>query len=1740
MTAGQTALTQTLTNASSTGGTVNGYSQTITVSNTSSASTTNGFNITLTDNTSLANTNTGIKISLAGSNTSSIRIGLDSNIGGNGSGIGVRGTASTTGSSSVSCGTVSGTYGIGVCGDSDTNGTAGVVGHTAAIGGSITDITGTAIYGISDKAGNGSGQFYTGVRGIANQTGAFAYTSTGVFGQAKAGAGATTYGGYFTLQGSSAVLGSALYATNNTVAANILDLQDNTTSVFTVGDGGLITMQPAASLTAGQTALAQTLTNASSTGGTVNGYSQTISVAPTSSASTTNGFNISLTDNTALANTNNGIKISLAGSNTSQAQIGIDITVTKGIGIKAVSSGAGAVCNGASGISAAACLDSSSSDGIGLSARSTGVGSINSTGQGSAVYGLNTGGGGAGSSYFGLKGVSTVAGGGGYNAIGVFGAANANTLGDNIYGGYFTYLATGNASTAGAALYASNSTIAANILDLQDSNAGPGSTNLSVFTVADNGAITARSSSSAGFQVQNTNSVNVMTVDTSASLTSLQGINSVAAAGSELVTSQDFTDTGKWTGCNTAGWSGTSTTTTHSSGTTTCSAAAGNFTVTNGTYYQISFQLASNSSDAETVIAAIGGASAPAIGQTGTNTHNVVIKAGSTAALTFTPTTGFTGAISSVSVKAITGTNSILSINNSNASAGIDIRSGGATLKNTFIGVDSGLNNISGHDNTSIGTSSLLSNTTGNFNIAVGSSALKNNTTGNNNSGIGATSLASNTTGSDNNGVGINTLNKNTVGSRNSAVGSSSLFNNTTGNDNSAIGSNALNQNTSGSNNIANGSSSLFNNSTGGQNVGVGGNTLRSSTTGSNNTAIGYNAGYQDPVVSSFATLTNLQNATLVGYGAQAQASNVIILGGVGSTGNNITPNIGIGTTAPTNIFSVSPDIYDTGTAYQDNGSAGVAGTTIHGIGTTWTAGMVGNEFIFSSGEKETITGFTNTTTLTGSVSQAVGLVGTAKAYRVHNQAFFVSSTGRTQVRTSSNSTTAFQVQNSSGQNVLATDTTNGKVILGNSSAGVDGTLVFNNSSGANTATITLAGNPTTSYNYQLPTGTVSSNQCLQSGTVSGANVPLTFAACGSGGTLASTYNSAGTSGNTITYTTAGAGIVIQDASTPLSGNLLTVQNNGATFNYLSLNLASSVPHLKVFGASSTAYADIYYDAGTSTAHFAASTGTTEVGSGSGPVTIDAGTGGSVTITADAASSFTTTTGALTLTGAAASTFSTSAGLLTVQGGGGLSLLGSTTSTVTVDSGTTGNVVIGATNTTNAKAVSVGNANSGSTTTIEGGTAAGAIAIGNGTTAHGIQIGTNATGDNDIAIGGTNTGSTYTLEAGTASSAIQIGNGATAHGIQIGTGAAVQTLVIGSTNGASVTTIQGGSGDVILATSAGNTVQIGSGTADANVNFLQLDSDSDFSADEATCNATTNQGAMYYNTTSNAIRGCINSGWEDVVSTASLGLQLFGVVPDSSSGSDIGDLAGVTALPNGPCKVSEGGTTSTVSWKGCVAFSGGRKVIVAAGTTTTASGTSATVIWQHLCLTAANSQPALSAIGVETANLATVSMTAVSNPILCLADIKVTNGSAVITGIYNTATYTTSAKEFASAITTAPALGMAVKSGTTTPGSVTITTATTETKVIGVIVASTGATSTSTLNVVVALNGPAWVKAITGTNAVGDFIIGTATGGYTNTATFTSANGYTTLGMARTAWTTACAINSLGCNNSILTNIAPR
>ena len=337
-----------------------------------------------------------------------------------------------------------------------------------------------------------------------------------------------------------------------------------------------------------------------------------------------------------------------------------------------------------------------------------------------------------------------------------------------------------------------------------------------------------------------------------------------------------------------------------------------------------------------------------------------------------------------------------------------------------------------------------------------------------------------------------------------------------------------------------------------------------------------------------------------------------------------------------------------------------------------------------------------------------------------------------------------------------------------------------------------------------------------------------------------------------------------------------------------------------------------------------------------------------------------------------------------------------------------------------------------------------------------------------------------------------------------------------------------GGSNLFTVDSLNKNVEIGLAATDATQVLLQLDSFSTF-ADTAACSTTTNQGALYYNTSSNAIRSCVSGAWEDVVTTAGLGIMVFGIVPDS--GISPGDLASLqTAGATGPCKVSA--TSGTViAWTACTAFSGGRKVIVAAGTISPP----VTAGFDHVCLNPSGVVTVTNG-AAETTNLSAVSWNAASigNSYVCLADLKVSG--AAITAVYDTRAFTTSQKEF---VTTTAGIQngvIVIPSGTGVALPGVVTSAQT---VRGVVVASNGGTASGGIpNAIIVVSGPTAVKATAGTAAT-VVTQGTTTNGYAVTggaATLT----YSQLGVSRKAFpATACTTtaNAANCDMSLFFNM---
>jgi excisionase family DNA binding protein len=220
----------------------------------------------------------------------------------------------------------------------------------------------------------------------------------------------------------------------------------------------------------------------------------------------------------------------------------------------------------------------------------------------------------------------------------------------------------------------------------------------------------------------------------------------------------------------------------------------------------------------------------------------------------------------------------------------VGVISGGALTTgtyNTFLGYNSGSSVADGYYNTLLGGQAGQGVTSGVENVMVGLNA-----------GVTGNKSYSTILGSQAGGGGTNT------GDWNVMVGRTSGFTNTSGTQNVFLGGNAAYSNLSGSYNAAIGQSALQSNSTGNFNVALGisaGYTLtagNANTTGSSNSFIG---AYSGP-----ASATQLSNASAIGAYAVVGANNSLVLGCISGVNScPATPNVGIGTTAPSQLLHV-------------------------------------------------------------------------------------------------------------------------------------------------------------------------------------------------------------------------------------------------------------------------------------------------------------------------------------------------------------------------------------------------------------------------------------------------------------------------------------------------------------------------------------------------------------------------------------------------------------------------------------------------------------------------------------------------------------------------------------------------------------------------------------------------------------------------------------------------------------------
>lgn len=236
----------------------------------------------------------------------------------------------------------------------------------------------------------------------------------------------------------------------------------------------------------------------------------------------------------------------------------------------------------------------------------------------------------------------------------------------------------------------------------------------------------------------------------------------------------------------------------------------------------------------------------------------------------------------------------------------------------------------------------------------------------------------------------------------------------------------------------------------------------------------------QPSFLVSASQATTVITLTLIGTNnyVSIPANTRVILTGFGDTRLNVGPVL-VGGILPTSFTvtsatnTIATTTYNVGTAFQ-------SGTTVTGVGTTFTAAMVGGTFIFNNGFGCEIAAFTNATTITLLTPQTVPLQG----YTIYLGTFY-------NVGTASLATTGV---------VTGVGTTF-------TSAMVGGTIVFNdNTTGiitvftsATSITITTTGLTLGAQSYRIFFGTrYSAGTASQTGfTITGTNTVFTTSMIG-------------------------------------------------------------------------------------------------------------------------------------------------------------------------------------------------------------------------------------------------------------------------------------------------------------------------------------------------------------------------------------------------------------------------------------------------------------------------------------------------------------------------------------------------------------------------------------------------------------------------------------------------------------------
>ena len=363
---------------------------------------------------------------------------------------------------------------------------------------------------------------------------------------------------------------------------------------------------------------------------------------------------------------------------------------------------------------------------------------------------------------------------------------------------------------------------------------------------------------------------------------------------------------------------------------------------------------------------------------------------------------------------------------------------GGGSYQNVYIGfiAGQGSGGLANRNNVGVGWSAMTSVSSGLENTCIGSGSGLALTTGSYNSMFGRSSGTRLTTALGNTFLGYNSAPYTTSGGYNIGLGFESLYSNTTGTDNISIGYRALYSETTGVGRVAIGTEALYF-STGDANTAVGYQAGKATTSGRENSFFGYLAGT--------ANTTGVYN-TFIGRNAGKNTTT--------SGGNTAIGAFALETTA------TNPGTYNTATGSQAmNGNIGSLNTVMGaealkvGNASCTENVAIGYQSGYSGGAMTSAFGNSLFGSYSGASLTTGGrniLLGYAAGWKFTTQQNRLVINDRATSSVAEDTTTAIIYGLMSGTTALQRLVVNGKMSIGNESAGnytsveADGTIKYN------------------------------------------------------------------------------------------------------------------------------------------------------------------------------------------------------------------------------------------------------------------------------------------------------------------------------------------------------------------------------------------------------------------------------------------------------------------------------------------------------------------------------------------------------------------------------------------------------------------------------------------------------------------------------------------------------------------------